>query len=101
MADVLWQPAQARIAQSHLQRFCEHVAAEGGPELTGYAATHAWSVDEPEAFWAAVWTYGGVIGERGSERVLVDAAQMPGARWFPDATLNFAENLLRRTSCSP
>ena len=51
--------------------------------------------DEREAFWSLIWDYCGVVGDKG-ERVLVDGDRMPGARFFPDARLNFAENLLRR-----
>ena len=52
-------------------------------------------MDNKEAFWRALWDYAGVVGTRG-ERTLVDGDRMPGARWFPDARLNFAENLLTR-----
>jgi len=61
---------------------------------------HRWSVAEPEAFWSLVWERCGVRGERG-ERVLADGERMPGARWFPEARLNFAENLLRRDDDGP
>jgi acetoacetyl-CoA synthetase len=60
-----------------------------------YEALHAWSVNESEAFWNSVWEECGVIGRR-SGPTLVDGERMPGAQWFPHATLNFAENLLRR-----
>ncbi|MCF3642959.1 acetoacetate--CoA ligase, partial [Rhizobium sp. TRM95111] len=60
---------------------------------------HAWSVDDRAAFWTAVWEDCGVIGERGSIAI-EDGDRMPGARFFPEATLNFAENLLRRTGPS-
>ncbi len=60
-----------------------------------YAALHAWSVAHSEEFWNLVWDFCGVIGQKGA-RTVVDAERMPGARWFPDAKLNFAENLLRR-----
>ena len=60
-----------------------------------YAELYAWSIREPEAFWQAVWSFCDVVGDPG-ERVVVDKDRMPGARWFPDARLNFAENLLRR-----
>ncbi len=63
-------------------------------ECDEYAQLHRWSVDEPERFWSRVWDECGVIGDRGSDRVLVDGERMPGARWFPEARLNFAENLL-------
>jgi acetoacetyl-CoA synthetase len=59
-----------------------------------YDAFYAWSIAERADFWSAVWDYCGVKGERG-ERALVHGDDMLAARFFPDATLNFAENLLR------
>ncbi len=59
-----------------------------------YSGLHRWSLARRAAFWSRVWEFCGVIGERGA-RTLVDGGKMPGARWFPDARLNFAENLLR------
>ena len=64
-----------------------------GCQLPDYASLWRWSNDEREAFWRMLWDYAGVIGERG-ERTLLEPSRMPGARWFPDARLNFAENLL-------
>ncbi|MGE5617126.1 MAG: acetoacetate--CoA ligase, partial [Bacillota bacterium] len=49
--------------------------------------------DEPQAFWRLLWDYAGIVGEPG-QRTLIDTDRMPGAQWFPDARLNFAENLL-------
>ena len=94
----LWTPSPARIASSNLTAF--RVAAEQrwGLSLPDYEALYAWSVEQPEQFWVSVGegagTGGPVIGVRG-ERVLVDGDKMPGASWFPDARLNFAQNLLR------
>src|SRR5690606_13846204 len=79
-----------------LTRFRGEAAARAGRPLADYAALHDWSVAEPAAFWDLMWDFAGVIGEKG-ERPLVDGDAMPGARFFPDASLNFAENLLRRT----
>jgi acetoacetyl-CoA synthetase len=64
--------------------------------LAGYRDLHAWSVKHPDLFWDLLWDFGGVIGEKGA-RLAVDLDAMPGAKFFPDAKLNFAENLLRRT----
>ena len=98
MADrPLWQPSPARIRDANLTRFSAHVAREWGATLEGYDAIYDWSVAEPEKFWQSVWTFGGVKASTRGERVLVDAGKMPGAKYFPDARLNFAENLLRRT----
>ncbi len=92
---MLWQPSPERIAEARITAFARRVAAETGVPLDDYGALWRWSVAEKEAFWRAVWDFAGVIGTRG-ERTLVDGDRMPGARWFPDARLNFAENLLAR-----
>jgi len=60
-----------------------------------YAELWQWSIDHPEEFWSAVWDDSNVIGEKGRD-VLLDKTMMPGAKWFPQAKLNWAENLLRR-----
>ncbi|GIK88541.1 MAG: acetoacetate--CoA ligase [Burkholderiales bacterium] len=91
----LWEPSPARIAGAQITAFARRVEGRHGVHLPDYDALWRWSIDQPEAFWRAVWEDGGVIGDPG-ERVLLDAARMPGARWFPDARLNYAQNLLER-----
>jgi len=87
----LWQPSRCELTESNLARF----ARANGLDATDYPTLHRWSVSEPDAFWNAVWDFTGVIGERGNV-VLQRRAdeEMFGARWYPDTTLNFAENLL-------
>jgi acetoacetyl-CoA synthetase len=92
----LWTPDRAAAERSQLSQFRKQVAERTGRDLPDYATLHAWSVSDPEAFWSTLWDFCGVLGERGSDRVLEDRDALPGARWFPDARLNFAENLLRR-----
>jgi acetoacetyl-CoA synthetase len=70
-------------------------AARRGSPFASFSELHHWSIDEMPAFWRTVWEFAGVLGDSGSE-VLVDRARMPGARFFPQARLNFAENILRR-----
>ena len=91
----LWQPSRARVADAALSRFMQQVAARHGIGVGDYDALHAWSVSDIESFWSEFWDFAGVIGDKGG-RVLLDGDRMPGARWFPDASLNYAENLLRR-----
>ena len=88
-AQPLWQPDPARAANTRMAAFMRAAGFEQ------YADLWRWSVDQPAAFWPMVWEQCGAVGERGSQ-VLVDAERMPGARWFPEARLNYAENLLRR-----
>ncbi len=98
MADhPLWQPSPERIRDANLTRFAAHVAKQWGAKTEGYDALYDWSVKEPEKFWQSIWDFCGVKAETRGTRVLVDGDRMPGAKFFPDARLNFAENLLRRT----
>ena len=53
-----------------------------------------WSIGRPLEFWDAMWDFGGIVGTKGP-RIAIDMDRMPGARFFPDARLNFAENVLR------
>jgi acetoacetyl-CoA synthetase len=91
----MWQPSPERVAHANLTAFAARVAAKHGVTVADYAALHRWSVEHPEAFWREIWDDAGIVGERGA-RTLIDGGKMPGARWFPDARLNFAENLLAR-----
>ncbi len=84
----LWSPSPERAAQTLIARFM----AETGHK--DYAALHRWSIEHSEDFWNRLWDFAGVRGSKGA-RTLVDGDRMPGARWFPDGHLNFAENLLR------
>jgi len=92
----LWSPTQEQIASAPIEHLRQWCADTFQVNLPDHDALQAWSVDHPNAFWSAIWELGGVIGERG-ERVLVNGDRMIDARFFPDAKLNFAENLLRRT----
>ena len=93
----LWQPTDDQIDTSQMADFARFASREPSlHNLPSYQSLYDWSIDDPAAFWSSVWDYSGVIGERGSDRVVTNGEQMPGASWFPDAKLNFAENLLRR-----
>ena len=92
----LWEPSQARIAGANVTAFARVAIREWGQKFNTYPEFYRWTVDEPEQFWQSLWQYAAVKAGTRGERVLVHGEQMPGARWFPDARLNFAENLLRR-----
>ena len=88
----LWTPSDLR-QDLPLRSFMSWCAGRHGSPTTSVDDFHAWSVREPEAFWTAIWQFCGVKGEPGT-CVLVNGGDMLGARFFPDARLNFAENLL-------
>jgi acetoacetyl-CoA synthetase len=92
--EVLWSPTAESIAATGLGRFLDWAARERGLTFDGYDELWRWSVRDLTGFWGAVWDYFDPIAHSAPRQVLADAS-MPGARWFPGATLNFAENALR------
>jgi acetoacetyl-CoA synthetase len=93
----LWIPRADRVAVSQVRAFMVEVERRHGVRLADYRDLHAWTIAHPDLFWGLIWDFCDVIGEKG-ERLVADRGKMPGARYLPDATLNFAENLLRRAN---
>ena len=91
----LWQPEANRVQGSHLTRFTALIERRHRRSFDSYNALHTWTVSQPAEFWSALWDYAGILGSKGARHV-VDLDRLPGARFFPDGRLNFAENLLRR-----
>ena len=98
MATPLWRPSDRAIEQSNLSRFCRQLKDQLGVEWSDYDALHQWSVDNSESFWREVWSFTDIRYSRLFDAVLEDGKKFPGAKWFPGARLNFAENLLRNRS---
>jgi acetoacetyl-CoA synthetase len=116
MSEALWTPSPERVIKANMTEFLRYVEERGGPPVPDYSSDsywqlHEWSVNNPERFWSLTWRFCGIIGHRGTgggaERVGVGLDRMcppdpeKGPRWFPDASLNFAENLLRFTDEEP
>ncbi|MBX5462727.1 MAG: acetoacetate--CoA ligase [Steroidobacteraceae bacterium] len=97
----IWTPSPDRIADANLTRFIACLNARKGLNLASYADLYAWSLAEPGEFWFEVAHFAGVRADWGEGPWLVDADRMPGARFFPNARLNFAENLLRFREPTP
>ncbi|MDP6708937.1 MAG: AMP-binding protein, partial [Alphaproteobacteria bacterium] len=92
----LWQPSKAQIEATNVSRFMARVAERWDVAVDDFEGLHCWSIARSEDFWLTVWDELGVIAEDRGARIVENRDQMPGARWFPDARLNFARNLLRR-----
>lgn len=96
VSQALWRPGADRIQQARITGFARRHAGIDLAEhpADAYRRLHAWSVGERGAFWAAVWDAAGLVGQRGDRTTTQPDDAMPGTRFFPDACLNFAENLL-------
>jgi acetoacetyl-CoA synthetase len=116
VSEALWTPSPERVIKANMTEFLRYVEERGGPPVPDYTPDsywqlHEWSVANPERFWSLTWRFCGIVGHRGTgggaERVGVGLDNMgppdpeKGPRWFPDASLNFAENLLRFNDDEP
>ncbi len=100
MNEPVWRPSPDRVERSQMTAFIRRAAAEWAAGIPDYAALYERSLSDPERFWRLMWEFGELRGDMGA-RVIERPDAMPGARFFPDATLNFAENLLRRRDDAP
>ncbi|MDH1681942.1 acetoacetate--CoA ligase [Ectopseudomonas chengduensis] len=101
MQQPLWTPSAERIAHTRLDAFRRFINDRHALHLADYPALHAWSVEQREAFWQAIVDFFQIHFHAPAERVLREGPAMPDAQWFPGATLNFAEHLLRRRDGHP
>lgn len=101
MQQPLWTPTAERISATRMDAFRRFVNSRHGLDLADYPALHAWSVSEREAFWQAIVEVFDIRFSQQPRAVLEEGAAMPSAHWFPGATLNFAEHLLRRRDEHP
>ena len=92
---LLWEPSEAYRSKTRMQRYMEWLAENEGLSFADYPSLWRWSVDNVGWFWKTIWDHFQVICHEPAGDPL-ERDQMPGARWFPGATLNYAENLLRR-----
>ncbi|MBA2765628.1 MAG: acetoacetate--CoA ligase [Solirubrobacterales bacterium] len=93
-ATVLWEPPEQLVEEAALTRYLRWLERERGLAFDGYEALWRWSVTDLDAFWRSIWDVFEVHGNPAPGRVLGDRS-MPGAQWFPDTHLNFAEHVFR------
>jgi acetoacetyl-CoA synthetase len=93
--DPLWTPDRQTVERANLTDYMTWLRERRGLELEDYHALWRWSIENLEAFWASIWDYYGLEHASAYDAVL-PRAQMPGARWFPGAEVNFAQECFRR-----
>ena len=92
----IWEPGTERIERANINRFMRFVReSTGNEDIRRYAPLYDFSVRHPEKFWPLVWEFCGIRASGDFEPVLADGDKMPGAKFFPNVKLNFAQNLLR------
>ena len=91
---LLWEPSPEAIERSNLTAYRRWLEAERGLTFDDYAALQRWSVDSLEDFWASIWDHFDVLAD-GDPATVLASHEMPGAAWFPDVSLNYAEHVFR------
>jgi acetoacetyl-CoA synthetase len=97
MTAPLWQPGPDKVADANMTAFLNAVNMRWGAALSDFAGLWRWSVAAPDRFWTSVWEFGAIVGDGPGTVAVDDIHKIPGAAWFPEARLNYAENLLRKT----
>ena len=95
MGSLLWTPSQKRVNQANMTRFIGFVNDKYALKIDSYDELYDWSIEQLCEFWAAMWEFAGIRASQRYDTVVDDLSRFPGAKWFPGARLNFAENLLR------
>jgi acetoacetyl-CoA synthetase len=91
-AELLWEPSAALVERARLTEFMGWLKAERGLAFDGYDELWRWSVDDLDAFWAAIWDFFEVQAD-GQRSPVLASREMPGASWFPGTALNYAEHV--------
>jgi len=94
MSEILWTPSDERIKTSQMNAFAAAASARAARDLSSYRSLHEWSVEDSQAFWRLVWEFCDVVGEPGAGATEA-GAKFSETRFFPDARLNYAENLMQ------
>ena len=98
---ILWKPSAARVKASHITQFIKflknkNIDNKQIDKIDSSSKLYDWSIEKPAEFWNILWDYSDVLSSKKGQTVLANPHQMPGAEWFPEARLNYAENLLRQ-----
>ena len=101
MSDILWQPSAKRIGKTRMEAFRRFINQRHHLHIDDYPALHQWSIDQRPDFWQDIVDFFDIRFHEQPDAVLLEGPQMPSAQWFPGATLNFAEHLLRRRDAHP
>jgi len=94
MSKVLWQPPLVRQQNANITRFMARVSEKYNIKIKHYADLYRWSIDFPEDFWKLFWDFAQIKAANKGTTTVSDIDKMPGAKWFPEARLNYAQNLL-------
>ena len=98
---ILWSPSNERVKSSQMFRFLQNINAKYDLNLDSFSELHNWSIENKSEFWSSIWDFFKIIGSKGTEPYIEPANKMPGSKFFPNGTVNYAENMLSGDTRGP
>ena len=98
---ILWSPSNERVKSSQMFRFLQNINAKYDLNLDSFSELHAWSIENKSEFWSSIWDFFKIIGSKGTEPYIEPANKMPGSKFFPNGSVNYAENMLSGNISGP
>ena len=93
---LLWKPTLKKIEGTSLSKFIKHINIKYRKKIDNFKELHIWSVENRNYFWDEVWNFYNVIGEKGNKPYMAPENSLPGTKFFPNGTLNYAENMIKK-----
>lgn len=94
---LLWEPSRELQEKANITRYMNWLKEKKGMSFDSYGKLLEWSVTEVEDFWQSLWEFFDIKASKSYTTVLTER-KMPGAEWFVDSELNYAEHVFRNMS---
>jgi len=98
---ILWSPSNERVKSSQMFRFLQNINAKYDLNLDSFSELHNWSIENKSEFWSSIWDFFKIIGSKGTEPYIEPVNKMPGSKFFPNGSVNYAENMLSGDTRGP
>ena len=98
---ILWSPSEERVKSSEVFRFLRNINEKYNLNFDSFSELHNWSIENKSDFWSSIWDFFKIIGSKGTEPYIEPVNKMPGSKFFPNGSVNYAENMLSGNISGP
>ena len=98
---VIWKPSHEGVKSSQMFKFIKVINYKYNLDLVCFADLHSWSINNKSDFWSSIWDFFKIIGSKGTEPYIEPVNKMPGSKFFPNGSVNYAENMLSGNISGP
>ena len=98
---ILWSPSEKKVKSSEMFSFVQNINEKYNLKLDNFSELHTWSIENKSDFWSSIWDFYKIIGSKGTEPYIEPINEMPGSKFFPNGSVNYAENMLSGNISGP